>query len=207
MNYHNLSIPQFKCKIKGSDLFKNNDEAFYECYAFGIQSIPGKILTFHVMTDFGMLRSRLPISSLYVGEVKNDVSPDFKMLWDCFSSNVSYTCFDYLSGKRCEVLMKDKSTIQATYLFTIDWFNNPYSDEPTDYKCGHVLLADNGYLLCQPNNRLVWRDMNFVTKAFPIDKKDIKVDTELISVEDDSSRWVANDSDSYFYDIKDNENE
>jgi hypothetical protein len=86
-------------------------------------------------------------------------------------------------------------------MFTIDWQNNTYSNEPSDYKCGHVLVADDGYLLCQPNNRLFWKDSNWVTKDFPIDVKKIKVDTELLNVESISDRWVTEDSDSYYYDI------
>ncbi len=58
--------------------------------------------------------------------------------------------------------------VWATYMFTVDWFDNPYSDEPSDYKCGHILLADDGYMLCQPNNRIFWKDSNFITNEFPV---------------------------------------
>jgi len=84
----------------------------------------------------------------------------------------------------------------------VDWYNNAYSDEPSDYKCGHILVADDGYLLCQPNNRIFWKDSNWVTKPFPMDLKEIKVDRVLPSVETMSDRWVSEDSDSYYYDIK-----
>jgi hypothetical protein len=87
-------------------------------------------------------------------------------------------------------------------MFTIDWQHNPYSNEPTDYKCGHVLVADDGYLLCMPNNRIYWKDSNWVTRDFPIDKREIKVDTELLSTETVSDRWVSEDTDSFYYDIK-----
>lgn len=87
-------------------------------------------------------------------------------------------------------------------MFTVDWFNNPYSEEPSDYKCGHVLVADDGYLMCQPNNRIYWRDSNWVTKDFPVDPKVFKVDNEKISVENTSDRWVSEDSDSFYYDIQ-----
>ncbi len=87
-------------------------------------------------------------------------------------------------------------------MFTVDWQNNPYSNEPSDYKCGHILAADDGYLLCMPNNRIFWKDSNWVTKEFPIDPKDIKVDTELPSVEAVADRWVSEDTDSFYYDVK-----
>jgi hypothetical protein len=63
------------------------------------------------------------------------------------------------------------------------------------------LVADEGYLLCQPNNRIVWKDSNWITKDFPMDKSQLKVDTELESVESKSDRWVSADSNSYYYEI------
>jgi hypothetical protein len=99
------------------------------------------------------------------------------------------------------VILKDKTFAWATYLFTVDWFNNPYSDEPTDYKCGHVLRADDGYLMCQPNNRIFWKDSNFITAEFPVNPKEFKVDTVLECVESKSDRWVSSNTNSFYYDI------
>ena len=149
-----------------------------------------------------MLRSRVPISEIFLGEPTSDIPSHYKQLWDCFSENAAVIEYDYLVGKRCEVLLKDGVKIWATYLFTVDWYDNAYSDEPTDYKCGHIVVADDGYLMCQPNNRIFWKDMNFIVKSFPIPPKEIKVDTELESVERYSDRWVSEDSDSFYYDIK-----
>ena len=200
----NLSIPQFKCYVKRSWFTKDDSLEWDKCYAFGIQSVAGKILTFHVMTDYGMLRSRVPISEIYWNPVEpeDDIPSDFKQLWDCFSENVAVVEYDYLAEKRCQVITKDKTMVWATYLFTVDWYRNPYSDEPTDYKCGHVLVSDEGYLLCMPNNRIYWKDSNWVTKPFPINPKEFKVDDTLESVETKSDRWVSEDSSSYYYEYK-----
>jgi hypothetical protein len=202
-NVLNTNIPNLKLKVRRSWLTKkkSDDTIFDDCYAFAIQSISGKILTFHIMTSFGMLRSRVPISELFIKETNNDIPSDFKQLWDCFSENVSVIEYLYLSEKRCKVILKDKSFVWATYLFTVDWFNNPYSDEPSDYKCGHILVADDGFLLCQPNNRIYWKDSNYITNEFPIDPKEFKVDTELQCVESESDRWVSSNGDSFYYDI------
>lgn len=202
-NVYNANIPSLKLKVRRSWLTKNTEDAdiYDNCYAFGIQSATGKILTFHIMTDYGMLRSRVPISELFGHEPESDEPAHFKQLWDCFSENVSVIEYSYLSGKRCKVLLKDKNFVWATYIFTVDWFNNPYSDEPSDYKCGHILMSDDGYLMCQPNNRIFWKDSNFVTKEFPIPTSDFKVDCHIDSVESVSDRWVSSDNDSYYYDI------
>jgi hypothetical protein len=207
MKVLNENIDNLKCLIRLSHFTKDekDKDIFHNAYTFGIQSVAGKILTFHVMTDYGMLRSRVPISEVYLHEPLNDVPVHYKQLWDCFSENVSVITYDYLYEKRCEVLLKDKTKVWATYLFTVDWYRNAYSDEPTDYKCGHVLVADDGYLMCQPNNRIFWRDSNWVTKEFPLDSKLIKVDHELISVETFSDKWVSEDTDSFYYDIKNKE--
>jgi hypothetical protein len=205
----NTNIPSFKCLIRLSHLTKNEDDkdTYHDGYAFGIQSVEGKILTFHVMTDYGMLRSRVPISEIFLKEPITDIPNHYKQLWDCFSQNVTVTKFEYLNNKRCNVILKDGEKVWATYLFTLDWFNNPYSDEPSDYKCGHVLVADDGYLLCQPNNRIYWKDSNWITKEFPLDKKKIKVDTKLDSVESYSDRWVSEDGDSFYYNINTKQND
>lgn len=196
----NYNIPSFKAYVKRSHLTKQPSDELDPCYVFGIQSLAGKVLTFHIMTDYGALRSRAPIDAIVLKK-GTDYPVDFLQLWDCFSENVCVVCFDYLCGKRCQVLLKDKTWVWAEYLMTIDWFNNPYSDEPTDYKCGHLLIGDGGQLFLQPNNRLKWYDMNFVTRDFPISPKEFKVDTELISVESFSDRWVSEDTDSYYYDV------
>ncbi len=203
MKVLNENIDNLKCLVRLSHFTKNEKDynTFHKAYAFGVQSVAGKIVTFHVMTDYGMLRSRVPLSEIYLEEPKNDIPAHFKQLWDCFSENVSVITYDYLYEKRCQVVLKDKTKIWATYLFTLDWFKNCYSDEPSDYKCGHILVADDGYLLCQPNNRIFWKDSNWVTKDFPIDYKLMKVDSELLSVESFSDKWVSSDGNSFYYDI------
>ena len=199
----NENIKLFKCLVRASHFTKKEEDnnEYHQVYAFAIQSIMGKILTFHVMTDYGMLRSRVPISEIFFKIPDQDVPSHFKQLWDCFSENVSVIIYEYLMDKRCQVVLKDGTKVWATYLMTVDWYKNGYSDEPSDYKCGHLLVADDGYLMCQPNNRIFWRDSNFVTKEFPMELKKLKVDTHLESVESYSNKWITEDTDSFYYDI------
>ena len=202
----NSNIPSFKALVKKAYFTKdqNDTDEYYNVYVFGIQSVSGKILTFHVLTDSGMLRSRVPLSEIYAKIPTNDIPFNYKQLWDCFSENVAVVEYDFLAFHRAQVVLRDSTKVWATYIFTIDWYNNPYSDEPSDYKCGHVLESDDGYLLCMPNNRIFWKDSNFVTKPLPDDLKQFKVDTELPSVENQSDRWVAEDTNSFYYDIIEN---
>ncbi len=199
----NSSIPNFKALVKKSFFTKDEKDSneYYNVYVFGIQSFAGKILTFHVITDSGMLRSRVPISEIYTKVPTNDIPFYYKQLWDCFSENVAVVEYEFLAFHKAQVVLRDGSKVWATYILTIDWYNNPYSKEPSDYKCGHLLESDDGYLLCMPNNRIFWKDSNFVTKPLPEDLKQFKVDTELPSVENQSDRWVAEDTNSFYYDI------
>jgi hypothetical protein len=203
MSTLNEDIPSFKAMVRKS--FFTKDEAdkneFYGVYVFALQSCPGTILTFHVMTDSGMLRSRVPMSEIYTQEPINDIPFNYKQLWDCFSENVTVSEYKFLGYHRAQIVLRDGTKAWGTYMFTVDWYNNPYSDEPSDYKCGHVFAADDGYLLCMPNNRIFWRDSNWVTKKLPENLKQFKVDTELPSVENQSDRWVTEDTDSFYYDI------
>lgn len=203
----NCNIDNIKCYVRLSHFTKRQEDhnIFHNVYLFAIQSISNKILTFHGMTDYGMLRSRIPLDAIFfTDQPTNDIPAYFKQLWDCFSENASVIKYEYLETKRCQVILRDGSKVWATYLFTVDWYDNSYSEQPSDYKCGHVLMADDGYMLCQPNNRIYWKDSNWITKDFPISPKEIKVDVELKSVENISDRWVSEDTDSYYYDIKEN---
>lgn len=202
-NKLNENIPHFKAKVKKSYFTKNEKDSteYYDVICFGIQSISGKILTFHIMTDNGMMRSRVPLSEIYIKQPENDIPFHFKQLWDCFSENVSVIEYNFLGYHRAQIVLRDGSKVWGEYMFTVDWFGNPYSDEPTDYKCGHVFASDDGYLLCMPNNRIYWKDSNWITKKLPDDLKQFKVDSELPSVENISDRWVSEDTDSFYYDI------
>ena len=201
----NENIPHFKALVRRSWFTKReSDKNTYDnTYLFAIQSVTNSILTFHGMTDYGMLRSRIPISEIFVKEPVKDVPYSYKQLWDCFSENVTVVKYEYLETKRCKALLRDRTQVWAEYMFTVDWYDNPYSEEPSDYKCAHILAADEGYLLALPNNRIYWRDSNWITKDFPIPPHEIKVDTEAISAENQSDRWVSQDTDSYYYDIID----
>ena len=153
------------------------------------------------MTDDGMVRNRVPLSEIFLKEPTNDIPYHFKQLWDCFSENVTVIEYDFLKCHKAQIVLRDGSKSWGTYMFTVDWYDNPFSNEPSDYKCGHIFKADDGYLMCQPNNRIFWKDSNWVTKKLPENLKEFKVDTELISVENVSDRWVSEDTDSFYYNI------
>lgn len=194
----NYDIPSFKALVRRSWLTKNDNDIniFDNCYVFGLQSYSDKIITFHIMTDYGALRSRVPLCEIFHKEPIDDIPYHHKQLWNCFSEKSSIVTYQYLKDRRCKVLLKSKKEVWGRYQFTLDWFNNPYSDEPTDYKCAHIIFADDGYLLAMPNNRITeWHDTNFCVGSG--ETRTWKVDTWIPNVEH-NSKWVGDD-DSYFY--------
>ena len=80
----NSNIPSFKALVRKSYFTKNSKDSdeFYNVYVFGLQSCAGTILTFHVMVDNGMVRSRVPLSEIYTKIPTNDIPFNFKQLWD-----------------------------------------------------------------------------------------------------------------------------
>ncbi len=183
---------------------KDHIGEFDKVMVFGAQSCSGKAMTFHVMTDYGLVRSRVPIHMLCWKEDAPLMRLDHLQLWDCFHENVSVVEYDALFDTRAKVVLKDKSEHWGEYLMTFDWYRNSYSDEPSQYKCLHMIALDNGNYTLQPNNRVYWKNMSFVTKPFPTNP-DFKVDNKSWRCEGESDRWIIDgNDDSYYYDIKEN---
>lgn len=199
---YNLNIPHFYCLLRKEHLYQNNKHfGEYENVAvFGAQSNAGKALLFTVMLDNGTIRSRVPIHMLCHKESKAN-QLDVLQLWDCFSENVTVTTYNFLRGARAKVIFKDKTNCWGNYMMTFDWYDNPYSDEPSQYKCLHMIKLDDGNFALQPNNRIFWKEMSFTTKPFP-ENPDYKVDNAPFRCEDKSDRWIISDDDNYYYDIK-----
>lgn len=175
---------------------------FDKVLVFGAQSCSGKALTFHVMTDYGIVRSRVPINMLCSSPEAKLMPLDYLQLWDCFHENMSVVKYDTLNDCRAKVILKDGSANWGNYMMTFDWYRNGYSDEPTQYKSLHMIALDNGNYTLQPNNRIYWKNMSFVTKPFPTNP-DFLVDNKEWKCEGTSDRWVINaDDDSYYYDLK-----
>jgi hypothetical protein len=199
----NISIPHFYAKIRTEHLYQQDGrDGFEEAIIFGVQSVGGKALTFHVMTEEGAVRSRVPIHMLAWKDTSDKKPLDYLQLWDCFGENITHTTYEYLSQARVQVAFKDGTKEWGSYMMTFDWYNNPYSQEPTQYKAAHLIKLDGGNFSLQPNNRLMWKDMSFITKPFP-DKPDWKVDNKDWVCESVSDRWTINhENDSYYYNVE-----
>jgi len=199
---YNLNIPHFYCLLRKDHLYQGKDHIgeYENVTVFAAQSSSERALLFTVMLDNGTIRSRVPIHKL-CSKPCEEQPLDVLQLWDCFSVNSTVIKYDYLGGARSKVIFKDRSHCWGNYMMTFDWYDNAFSNEPSQYKCLHMIELDNGNYTLQPNNRIFWKHMSFTTKPFP-EKPDYKVDNEIYRCENKSDRWIVSDDDNYYYDIE-----
>jgi hypothetical protein len=202
MNYINVDIPILYCFVRKEflyDLAAHKGE-FEPVSVFGIRSVGGRALGFHALTSNGAQIAGLPIHSLCWNKRAPRMPLDFLELWECFGEYVGVQKFDFLShaASRCRIILKDKTWIEGSYMFTVDWCKNSYSDEPSMAKSAHIIKLDNGNFAAQPNNRVLWFDpCTVVSKERP----DYKVNTHVWKCET-QPKWVTEDSDRFFYDYE-----
>jgi hypothetical protein len=200
----NINIPHFYCYMRKEHMYQHQSHIgeYVKVTVFGARSVSDRALLFHVLTDDGIVRSNVPLHMLCHAEYAPNISLDYLQLWDCFSVNCTTITYDYLKNSRAKVVFKDKTEHWGDYMMTFDWYDNSYSDEPTQYKCLHMIKLDNGCYCLQPNNRIFWKHMSFVTKPFP-KNPDYKVDNKLFRCEGTSDRWIIDgNDDDYYYDLK-----
>ena len=211
MAYLNANIPPIYCKIRTEYLYDMDmdKKGEQDCVIFGMASISGRALLFHVMLPNGAVFYRLPISAFFQKRYDRtevpDMSVDELQLWNCFSYWPSVHCFDWLAGVEGKFLGKDKKFYHGQYLFTIDWahpdaniLDTDHSEIPHEHKCAHIIALDDGNYAAQPNNRCIWDLPSFTVKD---NTPDWKVQTNEWNVED-SGKWKTEDTDNFFYEIE-----
>lgn len=193
----NVDIPRFYCLLRKEFLYDGTAHhgEFIKVCVFGVASVYGRALGFHVLTENGAVIWRLPIHA-FCHRADAVVRPlDWLQFWDCFSYDVTCTAFDRLANCRVRVRLRDNSSVGGQYLFTLDWFGNEDSEEAGDggHKCAHVLALDDGNFAAQPNNRVQWFCPAFVTpwKETP----DYLTNTRIWKVERETET-----SNGFFYD-------
>ena len=211
MAYLNANIPPIYCKVRTEylydmDMSKKGEK---DCVAFGIASISGRALLFHIMLPNGAVYYRLPISAFFQKRFSRSEVPDMSVdqlqLWNCFSYWPSVHCFDWLAGVDGKYRGKDKKFYPGQYLFTVDWahpetniLNTEHSEIPQEHKCAHIMALENGNYAAQPNNRIIWHINSYTTDK---DWPDYKVQNTYWDCE--GSDWVTEDSDKMFYEVED----
>jgi hypothetical protein len=175
------------------------------------KSVKGKALYFEtLLTDYGALYDKLPISAFAWKELEDDVLPlDHLQIWDCFDYNITIIKKPLLG--RCEFFAKNKKFYSGDYLFTIDSAHPDdsildinFSEYDPEHKSFNVIKLDNGQFAAQPNNRIIWRDSSLIPEK--LKRVDFKVCTQNYKVEN-SNKWSVGHSDDWNYKSKEEENE
>ena len=211
MSYLNANIPVQYAQIRREylyDLKKHHGEV-EDCIIFGITSLTGHAILFHAIMENGAVFYRLPINAFIQRGFKAEDVPKYRLaelqLWNCFSYYPAITVWDLLGGVSGKFWGKDKKWHKGKYLFTVDFghpeaniLDSDHSEIPHEHKCAHIIALKNGNYAAQPNNRCIWDLPSFTVKE---EVPDWKVQTNEWSVEN-TSEWVTEDSDRFFYDIK-----
>lgn len=198
----NSPIPSFDCFVRAKYLYnlESHENDFVKARAFGISSIQGRALGFHVLDEVGAVIWRLPISALVMKKDAPDLPLDHLQLWDCFSPHVTVTEFDHLVGRYCQAILKDGSKHEGNLLFTVDWYGNEYAEGvgESGHKSAHIIALKNGCLCALPNNRILWADPGVIDKPFST-RPDYKTNTHIFSVEG-LNKWSS--PGGMFYEVK-----
>ncbi len=142
------------------------------CAIFGICSVPGRALTFHVLLENGAQYARVPLHGLTHREQIDQPLPlPALQAWDCFGYDMAVHRYAYLAERDVEVRLSEpcaSQTMVGQYCCTVDWYDNGYSDTPDQHKCAHIIALENGQFAAMPNNRLRWYDASFTDWRLPI---------------------------------------
>lgn len=201
-NFLNVNIPFFWAFLDTGFLHDKDPDARNERIPmefFIYTSIPNRCGMFTGMSEWGTQHARIPIHYIHTAKEGGKNYPlDFLQLWDSYSYYCSAMVVDYIKNRSCKILLKDRTTVNGIYMFTLDWCKGGYSEIASGHKTGHVINAD-GRVFIQPNNRIVrWNDGGAFTSKMLTERPDWKVFSQEFSCEASGGRWVA-DSDEELY--------
>lgn len=199
----NADCPPFESLVRREYLYnqERGHGEFVPCVVFGVSSLHGLALGFHVMTDVGAVIWRLPVSALAAHERAPALPLDVLELWDSPSYELAIHEFGWLQGARVRTILRDRKQYDGRYRFTVDFYGSGESESAGEigHKCKHLIELDCGAYCAQPNNRILWASPAFVTRPFE-QRPDYLTNTHAWRVEG-ASKWATEDTDRMFYDV------
>lgn len=194
----NADIPYLRVLVRLP--FVSNREGWEDAYAFGIQSIAGRALGFHVMLQSGAHYRGVPIHALAMQHCDPRPLEDCQ-LWDCFSHRPAVTVFSYLRDHEANCYLRS-GVVSGTYLFTVDWLPDSWERpgftlRPEQNKCAHVMALDDGNLAALPTNRIAWKDAYFCGQNPDPKRMGYSVQEDIYQAE--SCAFDVSRDERYFY--------
>lgn len=201
----NCNVPTIHCYVCREFLTNNTESGLEEGYIFGVMSLKGWAVMFHILLKSGAHFRFVPLHAILT---KNTIPTTLYelsnlQLWDCFSYKVDVTVFDLLKDSHCKAYLRNKSVVNGRYLFTLDWLPDKEETpglilQPDQNKCGHVIELENGQLACLPTNRVAFADAYFIGNDPHPEKCGYITNTTKWTAET-SDRWSVADNDNMMY--------
>ena len=175
MHTQNASVPQhiYGCVQKDILHGLTGVKGYEPCVITGITSVPSRAFYFSILCESGAQWARIPIHFLHHARPDPErqwfwQAHDLQM-WDAMGWEFSVVQYTYFREMACTFRTRSGKDIPARYWFTLDHTDNGFSLCPSQHKCYHILLLDDGsgQIAAMPNNRVVWNDPSFCRGELP----------------------------------------
>lgn len=214
MAFIEASTPPIKVWVRDGFFFDDPDNSKYKgkytkAILISVRCNEGSAALFQVLTEYGMMRDKLPISAICWKQPDDesvwDKYPFHSLqLWDCFSKTFSIVTLNHVYNANVDVKMKNGTLLGGHYEFTIQWGGNEntgtdltLAEDPSEHKSHHFIFLETGQFALQPNNRIMkWYEPSFVTKKYQ--GKPWKINTQEFNCEQ-HDKWMTENSDNFLY--------
>lgn len=144
----NANIPFFDAFIHGIA------DTITPARIHAIRCRAGKALVFHAHLHSGAHYSLIPIHHITATPETKPKPLKELQPYDCFSDHPEIIVYDYFRFRQ----VIHKTLGPANYLFTIDFLDNHFSDNPQEFKQFHVIQTLDGHISATPNNYLLFQE-------------------------------------------------
>jgi len=151
-----LNLPFFKAKVRSEylhDLESGHGE-YEDCYVVAVTVLLNRPLLFHVHTTKGALYSKLPLEAIC--HLKCDKKEIHE--WGALGNKAGILEISYFRNYN----VKTKHGI-GRYMFSIDFFDGGFSEDPEQQKILHFIELDSGHYTTASNNECLFLDAHFTT--------------------------------------------
>lgn len=156
-----IDIPMIHAFVRSEYTTSGQDKDLEECYIFAATCIPSRPPLFTAHLRSGALYSRLPLEAFTTSEsILTKPTPEL-CPWTSIGHKAQAIKHQYLKDYDVELF---KLNLKGRYLFTIDYFDGNYSEDPEQHKTHNIIELDDGRLAAMPNNFCIFNDNHFQKK-------------------------------------------
>lgn len=161
-----IDIPFIHARVRLQYVTDNEQSGFEECYVFAVTCIVGRPPLFTCHMRSGAVFSRLPLEAfLAMSDNPFTALPDRALCpWTCVGSTVSVRRHEYLKDYTVVI----EGGARGKYLFTLDYTDGNYSEDPEQHKTHNVIALEDGRFAAMPNNYCRFLDSHFTVESLPV---------------------------------------